>query len=127
MISQAITRFLAEQVASIERLDVLLLMHRHRERWCAADALSVELRMPVDHAERHLERLCAINLLEVKIADTVLYRYQPGTAWLAACVDEIARAHFAGRDSVLSQVTASTPGATLFADAFRFRKGPRDG
>jgi hypothetical protein len=128
-LSEAASRFLIEQIGSIERLDVLLIVHRQAQRWWASQALGVELGMPVEAVQGHLEQLSAFNVLAVRIADSVLYRYQPGTAQVAQVVDEVVRAHYADRDAVSSLVARRGPAESirLFAEAFRFRKGKRHG
>jgi hypothetical protein len=127
VLSDAVRRFLLQDIASIERLDVLLLMHRHTERWWAAQAVCLELGMSIETAQSHLERLCAGNLLEVRIADALLYRYHPGTTWLSQLVEEVSRAHYVDRGDLLALMTHTSRGVRLFADAFRFRKGKADG
>jgi hypothetical protein len=127
VISEEVRQFLAEDVASLERLDVLLLMRRHVERWWAAHTLSGELGLPVDVAQMHLEKLCGRNLLEVRIAESVIYRYQPATSWLADLVDEVSRVHYADRHSIVALVAGPPEGVRLFAEAFRFRKGKPHG
>jgi hypothetical protein len=127
VLSDAVRRFLLEDIASIERLDILLLMHRHLERWWAAQTLGGELGMSVDVAQVHLETLCARNLLEVRIAESLLYRYQPGTPWLSQLVDDVSRVHDADRSHVVALMANAPRGVRLFAEAFRFWKGTSDG
>lgn len=127
MISDAVRRFLLEDIGSIERLEVLLLMHQHLETWWEAHALSTALGMPVEAAQAHLERLCARNLLEVRVAGSLIYRYQPGTGWLSQLVEDVSRAHHTDRRGVLALVASPSESVRLFADAFRIRKDKSHG
>jgi predicted ArsR family transcriptional regulator len=128
-LSDALRRFLTESVGSVERLTLLLFLHRHAARWWAAQALAAELEMPADTVQSHLEYLSARNLLDVRIAESVIYCYKPGREELSALVEETARAHYLHRDDVVAALAPRLAGsARLFADAFQLRKGKkRDG
>lgn len=127
-LSDAVRRFLTDAVGSVERLNLLLFLHRHATRWWAAQALAAELEMPADTVQTHLEHLSARNLLDVRIAESVIYCYKPGREELSALVEEVARAHYLHRDGVVAVLTPRLTGsARLFADAFQLRKGKRDG
>lgn len=128
-LSDAVRRFLTESIGSVERLNLLLFLHRHPARWWAARALAEELEMPADTVQSHLEHLSARNLLDVKIAESVIYCYKPGREELSALVEEVARAHYLHRDDVVATLAPRLAGsARLFAGAFQLRKGKkRDG
>jgi hypothetical protein len=119
---------LTRDIVSVERLDVLLHMHRHAMRWWGAQTLAAELEMPADTLQAHLEHLSTRNLLDVRIAKSVIYCYKPGREDLSRLVDDVARAHYFNRDAVVAVLTGKTSAsAKLFADAFQLRKGKRDG
>ena len=125
-LSDAGRRFLADAVGSVERLNLLLFLHRHAARWWAAKALAAELEMPADTVQSHLEHLGARNLLDVRIAESVIYCYKPGREELSALVEEVARAHYLHRDDVVAVLAQRRAGsARLFADAFQLRKGKK--
>lgn len=127
-LSDAVRRFLTDAVGSVERLNLLLFLHRYAARWWAAQALAAELEMPADIVQTHLEHLSARNLLDVRIAESVIYCYKPGREELSALVEEVARAHYLHRDDVVAVLAPRLTGsARLFADAFQLRKGKRDG
>jgi hypothetical protein len=128
-LSDAVRRFLTESIGSVERLNLLLFLHRHAARWWAAPALAAELEMPADTVQLHLEHLSARNLLDVKIAESVIYCYKPGREELSSLVEEVARVHSLYRDEVVAALAPRLAGsARLFADAFQLRKGKkRDG
>jgi hypothetical protein len=127
-LSDPARHFLAHTIGSIERLDIILLMQRHPDRWWTAHALADELRIPADAVESDLGWLGTRNLLGVRIAQDVLYQYGPGTNDLRQLIEEVSCAHYADRGAIAALVARPIPeGARLFADAFRLRKGPRDG
>jgi hypothetical protein len=124
-----VRRFLANDVISVERLDVLLFLYRNATRWWAAPKLGTELEMPPDAVQSHLEHLSTRNLLDVRIAESVIFCFKPLNEELAQLVEAVARAHYQDRDAVGGALTDRHPaeGARLFAEAFRLRKGRRDG
>jgi hypothetical protein len=127
-LSDSVKRFLTDDVGSVERLNLLLFLHRHASRWWAAQTLATELEMPADAVQSHLEHLSARNLLDVRIAESVIYRYLPAREELSGLVEEVARAHYLHRDAVMAVLTHRLTGsARLFAEAFQLRKGKRDG
>lgn len=129
VLPDAVKRFLTDAIVSVERLDVLLFLFRHSKRWWAADKLAAELEMPAGAVQSHLENLSARNLLEVRIAESVIFCYKPLSEELSQLVEAVASTHYRHRDAVAAVLTGHQPSdsARLFADAFHFRKGKRDG
>lgn len=132
VLSTAVRHFLTDDIISVERLDVLLFLYRHARRWWAAQKLSAELEMPADAVQSHLEYLSARNLLEVRIAESVIFCYKPVSEELSRLVEAVATIHYRQRDAVVGVLTGqpgapSADGARLFAEAFHFRKGKRNG
>src|SRR5690242_17161081 len=113
--------FLIQAIGSIERLDLLLLMRRHADRWWTARALADELHVEPDVIESDLGLLGARNLISVRIAQDVLYRFSPGTRELQHFVDALSQANSADRGTVAALITrlAASEEARQFADAFR--------
>lgn len=129
VIPDAARHFLTDAIVSVERLDVLLFLYRHAKRWWEAQKLSSELEMPADAVQAHLEHLTARNLLEVRIAESVIFSYNPVSEELSRLVETVATTHYRHRDAVVSVLTGQPPAdsARLFAEAFHFRKGKRNG
>ncbi|HWM90120.1 MAG TPA: hypothetical protein VN493_05085 [Thermoanaerobaculia bacterium] len=129
VLPDAVKHFLTDDIVSVERLDVLLFLYRHAKRWWAAQKLSAELEMPADAVQSHLEHLSARNLLEVRIAESVIFCYKPVNEELSQLVEAVASTHYHHRDAVVSVLTDRQPteGARLFAEAFHFWKGRRNG
>lgn len=128
LLSDAARRFLLDDVVTVERLNVLLFLYRHANRWWDAPALASELEMPVEAVHSHLEHLSARNLLDVRIAESVIYCYRPAREELAKHMEEVVRVHYYHRD-VVAAVLSNRPGdaARLFANAFRLRRDKPDG
>jgi hypothetical protein len=127
-LSDALKQFLVQAIGTVERLDILLLMQRHADRWWTAKALGEQLRMPATLVETELGVLGSHNLTAVRIAQDVLYQFSPGTPALRQLMNDLAQAYYADRTIVVAMVAAPiSEGARLFADAFRLRKGKEDG
>src|SRR5690349_1721944 len=124
-ISEAARHFLREGIGSLERLDILLLMQHHAERWWSALALAHELRIPAPQIEAGLQALGASNLVAVRVTEDVIYRFDPGTTLLRELVEEIVNAHYMDRGNVARVISSGTADSVrLFADAFRLRRDP---
>ena len=126
-LTESARRFLRDDIGSLERLDILLLMQQHAARWWTAAALAGELRIPSPQVEEGLEALGRRNLISVRVAEDILSRYDPGTPALRQLVDLIVEAHYADRGAIALMVSTRRRSAELFADAFRWRKGSNDG
>ncbi len=121
-------QFLRDSISTIERLEILLLMQRHPDRWWTAKAIGDELRMPATVVESDLGWLGSRNLIAVRIAQDVLYQFSPGTPALRQLAEDVAQAHYADRNAVAAALaSAISESARRFADAFRLRKDNEDG
>jgi hypothetical protein len=123
-IPQEVETFIAENVDSIEKLEVLLFLRGEREqRWTPA-TLSRELRRNPDSVGRSLGQLLRRGLLEGSEGDG--YRFAPADARVASQVDRLAEIYTTRRVAIV-QLIVSNPmdSVTTFADAFRLRKRDR--
>jgi hypothetical protein len=119
---------LLREIASFERLRVLLLLRHQSSRWWSAYAVALELSMPMETAQVHLEHLSTRNLLDVRVSESVIYSFKPGTDALAQLVDRVADAHHHHLDTVVKAFALGpSESVRLFADAFRIRRDSQDG
>jgi len=113
-----------QHIDAVEQLEVLLLLHRGRERDWTPLEVSEELRTNVESTATRLEDLTHRGL----VADgprTGSYRFQPRTASLGRAVEGLAREYAVRRVSVTTMIFAKPlERIRSFADAFRFRRGP---
>ena len=90
--------------------------------------MAVELRIPESTAEDVLERLASDNFLDVKISNDILYRFNPATEALEALSARVADLYVRERIAMINVVTAATLSPIHdFAEAFRLKKGRKDG
>lgn len=127
-LSQETSRFIDRYVDSVERLEVLLLLQRERERSWTAAQVAAELRIGPASADRELARLVAGNLASVRVGQDLYYRFDPRPAHVAKAADDLAIEYGENRLSVIRRVL-ERPATSLrdFADAFRLSKREDDG
>lgn len=119
-ISADIQRFLADNIRSIAQLELLLMLHRERQRtWTVADAAK-ELYTAVSMTEPLLESLRAIGMVKLQRDQ---YQYAPRSKQLDDTVGELSQLYQQRRVTVINLIY-SAPVKKLqdFADAFRIRK-----
>lgn len=105
---------------------MLMLLRRNATRYWSAEAVASELGMPMPVVRRPLERLASANMLDIRLAQDVMYRFNPAEAHIDA-VNELADAYSRARTAVLRLFVDGPPDPIRdFADAFRFKKD-RDG
>jgi hypothetical protein len=127
-IPREIREFVARFLPSVEHLEAFIVLHKNTTRsWSAAD-MAVELRIPESTAEDVLERLASDNFLDVKISNDILYRFNPATDALGALSARVADLYVRERIAMINVVTAATLSPIHdFAEAFRLKKGRKDG
>jgi hypothetical protein len=118
-----VAEFIEAHVATLEHLELLLLLMQTPGRWWDATAVSGHLGLHPDTARRALDHLAARNLLAIRVTDDVRYQYQPGRDELADGARQLSEAYRLQRLAVLQRVTQPRRRSLRdFADAFRIRR-----
>jgi hypothetical protein len=118
-ISESLKRFLREQIQTVFRLEVLLLLHRNRSRSFTAADVAQELSFDSDLAQQQLTALVTLAVIKTN-SDQSHYRYAPVNAELRSMVDQLAARYSRQRVPILSVIFAQHPDRTrLFSEAFR--------
>ena len=118
-----VAAFLDRHIASIEQLEILLLVRRSQQAPWTAEAVSKELYTQADSAAAWLADLTRRGLLR---EDEGGYRYDPG-ADREALIELVATTYAQRRIRVISRVFAVPKDpASAFAEAFRLRKYEKD-
>jgi len=118
-VSEAVRALLAGSVDSIEKLELITLLHRHPIAWTAITA-GEQLRISPAAAATALEQLRAAGILEVEPGAG--YRYRPDEA-----CRELVEIYESDRVAILTLMATIALGrirssaAHTFADAFRVR------
>jgi hypothetical protein len=123
-----IREFITRYLPSVEHLETFIVLQRNTTRsWNAVD-VSSELRIPESTAADVLERLASDNFLDVKISNEILYRFNPATAALEAASARCAEFYVRERIAMINTVMTAALGPMHdFAEAFRIKKGKRNG
>lgn len=116
-IPAGVKTFIREQIQTVPRLEVLLLLHREQSRPFTLAEVANELGFETDTAQEQLTALEAIGLIET---NKDKYRYHPVNPTLGSIVDRLAIAYPKQRVSVLSAILAEDPNKVRrFVEAFK--------
>jgi DNA-binding IclR family transcriptional regulator len=119
-ISETLKSFIREQIQTVSRLEVLLLLHQHRPRAVSAGEVANGLGFDQDSVEAQLAALEAIGLVIHSDSRKTRYKYYPRNASFGALVDHLAMNYATQRVSILSLLMSEHPDRIrLFAEAFR--------
>ena len=117
-----VQRFIAENIDAAEQLDILLLLHRNRDRSYTALEVSQAVFTVPASATMRLEGLVARGLLSSTGASDPRYQYAPRDPTMATRADELATAYQTDRVGVIKLIFARPPDPVqTFADAFRLK------
>ena len=118
-VRQLITRHLA----TMEQVDVLLLLARTPEQWRSSEEIRTALRIDESGVGvRTFEELRAAGLIEADGGDPIRYRYAPANPRDRAAVELLALAYNERPVTLVRAIYARPTPAQSFADAFRLRK-----
>jgi hypothetical protein len=138
-LSEAVKKFIAEHISSVEQLEVLLLLHRRQQQEWSAQEVSQELRIDPASAGERLADLEARGLLTkheapvvpppaLPVAAAPLYQYQPQKPNFDHTVNDLAKSYQEYRVTVISLIFSKPiDKIRTFADAFKFRKDKGNG
>ena len=122
-VRQLITRHLA----SMEQVDVLLLLAGAPEQWQSSEEISRTLRIDEKGvAPRTFDELRAASLVESDDGHPPRYRYAPANESDRAAVELLALAYNERPVTLVRAIYARPTPAQSFADAFRLRKKEED-
>jgi predicted transcriptional regulator len=121
-ISERVKRFIREQIQTVPKLEVLLLLHREQSRPFTPAEVANELGFENDTAREQLTALEAIGLIETNFEKSK-YRYHPANKTLGSMVDRLAVAYPKQRVPILSAILAAEPNkARRFVEAFKLAR-----
>lgn len=119
-ISDGLRRFLKENIQTVLRLEILLLLHRHQPKTFTAAEIANRLGFENDTTAYELEQLEGIGAVVQSKSDQAKYRYHPRSNTLGSLINQLAEQYSKRRVPILSVMLAEHPDRTrLFAEAFR--------
>ena len=117
--SDALLRFAGSSFRSVWALELLLILKDDRRIWTSAELVTT-MRASELVVSKGVDGLVAAGLATMEGEGI---RYLPINDYVAACVDELEQLYTVRPDAVRRAiVSASSKGASAFADAFRLRK-----
>jgi hypothetical protein len=115
--------FLQQRLASIDQIDVILLLRSDASRSWTATEVAKELAMAPEPAAMRLFLLASAGLIVFEASGVPRYRYVVLDAEVEPLVQELATAYATSRDAVLALVDTRPPDTLRsFADAFKLKK-----
>lgn len=118
-----VRQLIARHLATMEQVDVLLLLARTPEQWRTGEQIRTDLRIDEQGvAARTFSELSAAGLIETDGATLPCYRYAPSNARDKAAVELLALAYNERPVTLVRAIYARPTPAQSFADAFRLRK-----
>ena len=125
-LAPVVAAFLREHVASLDELELLMLLIISGARWWDATSTSRELGIPTSRTRAMLDSLAARNLLDIRITEDIRYQFRPGTASLEEAALALAAVYQRNPASIVHFIARSARRSVRdFADAFRVRRRER--
>jgi hypothetical protein len=117
--SEDLLRFIGSSFRSVWALELLLILKRERRSW-SHDELVSTMRASELVVSKAVDALVAGGLASVEGQDVT---YMPINDDVAKCVDQLEELYAVRPDAVRRAiVSATSSGASAFADAFKLRK-----
>lgn len=122
-----VRQLIARHLATMEQVDVLLLLARSGDDGLTADEIRTELRLDANGVTpRTFDELRAAGLIEHDGGDPPRYRYEPSNPRDRDAVALLALAYNERPVTLVRAIYARPTPAQSFADAFRLRKKAED-
>lgn len=113
--------FIFENIDSIERLEVLILLQKSPEQAWTAESVNQELRSNIKWVQSHLEVLTRLKILTCD--DKINYQYSPVTPELNSLCMSLAQLYKEKRVMVINLIyNQSAERIKDLADAFKIRR-----
>jgi len=122
VVSESLQAFLQQRLASIEQIEIVLLLRSDRERSWSAPDVATQLGMPPESAAMRLFLLASGGILLFEPAGVPRYRYAGGDEASEAMLAELAEIYPENKGAVGAVVGAPPDPLRSFADAFKFKK-----
>lgn len=118
-ISKGLKKFIREQIQTISRLEVLLVLHRHQPTALLVAELSNELGCDYLEVETELFELESLRLVVSSNTEPARYKYQPHDAVFGSIVNQLAANYDKHRVPILTIILSENPDRIRqFTEAF---------
>lgn len=122
-ISEGLRTFLQQRLATIEQVEIVLLLMRDKSKSWTAPEVAAALGTAPESAAMRLFLLASSGLIMFEPAGLPRYRYAGGDAATDELLQELAAVYASDRDAVTALVDAPAPDPIRsFADAFKLKR-----
>ena len=124
-IPESVARFIAQNIGSLEQLEILLLISSVPEQEWSIEAVYNIIRSSPQSVAERLEELRQRGLLSGSETKPVAYRFTPRPPEVAQVVEALAHEYKERRVKIVELIySPRAEPLKTFADAFKFRKEP---
>lgn len=121
-----VSRFIAEHIPSVERLEILLLLFEHRSGWWSIDDIEEQIRSTRDSVQQNVSALVAGRLAVARPGRPEAYQFAGTSVDVDATVAELEASYRTRRVSVIQQIYSERQDSIRsFSDAFKLGR-PHD-
>lgn len=123
VLTEKVLRFLGEHVASVEQLEILLLLSNEPERVWSVEEVFQTIQSSRTSIIERLKVLQQHGFLQIQEEGQTLYRFEPATVELREGVSELKAAYRKTRVKIIESIYSHRlDQVRIFADAFKLRK-----
>lgn len=123
-IPPGVREFVRREIKSVFQLEVLLLLHRTRERMWTVMEISQELAIEPEVAEAQVVRLEDLGLIQIRQTTPISYFYGPKDQNDEMIVEQLAFTYAKQRVGLFSLILSESDSRIRrFAEAFRLIRG----
>jgi hypothetical protein len=121
-VSESLQTFLQQRLATIEQIEIVLLLRSDSARSWSATEVATELRMPPESAAMRLFLLASSGMILFEPSGVPRYRSAAADAETEALLGELAEMYASDRNAVAAAIGAPPDPIRSFADAFKLKK-----
>ena len=119
-----VREFVRREIKSVVQLEVLLLLHRTRERAWTVVEVSQELGIDPEIAETPLLSLEQLGVIRIAETTPISYQYGPTDQTVETTIERLALSYKKQRVAIFSLILSESNGRIRrFAEAFRLIRG----
>ena len=124
VISDELRQFLQQRLASVEQVEIVLLLKSDPSRTWTASEVAAHLGTAPEPAAMRLFLLASAGLIAFEVQGMPRYRYAATGDGTDALLNELASVYDAHREAVTALVEAPAPPDPIrsFADAFKLKR-----
>ena len=123
-VSDDLKKFIREQIRTVLRLEVLLLLYRNQPKSFSSEEIAAELGFEDDVAQEQLPALAEIGILATSGAGGANFSYDPTTEKVRNMVSQLALTYTTQRVMILSLILSEGPDRIrIFAEAIKLLRG----